>query len=171
MLRCFLHPVRIPLGDFLFLEIDGAICALCNPQQLPAYQNKLQKLLSEELHFSYTSTELLLEAERQLSEYFSGNLREFTLPIRLYGTAFQQKVWEQLAAIPYGSSTSYGKIAASLSMKGAQAVGNAVGNNPLPIIIPCHRVLPTNGTLGNFSMQGGSAAKAFLLDLEQIAYQ
>ena len=78
MLRCFLHPIGIPLGDFILLEIDGAICALCSPQQLPAYQNKLQQLLSEELRFSYTSTELLLEAERQLHEYFSGTLPQQT---------------------------------------------------------------------------------------------
>ena len=73
--------------------------------------------------------------------------------------------------IPYGCSCSYGDIARKLNQKGARAVGTAVGKNPLPIFIPCHRVLPSGGELGNFSMQGGSQSKAYLLDLEGVPYK
>ena len=170
MLRCFYTELRLPIGDFILLEINGALCGLCSPEQLPDFQKKLQKHTTQPIDFTEEFTALLQEGKKQLEEYFSGLRQEFSLPTQLYGTEFQKSVWNQLTLISYGTSRSYGEIAAALGTKGAQAVGNAVGANPLPIIIPCHRVLPSDGSLGNFSMKGGPSVKAFLLDLEEVSY-
>jgi len=106
------------------------------------------------------------ETRRQLLAYFAGDLTEFTLPLAPVGTAFQLGVWDALRAIPYGATCSYGDLARRLGSPGAaRAVGLANGRNPLSIIVPCHRVLGTNGRLTGYS--GGMERKAFLLDLEK----
>jgi methylated-DNA-[protein]-cysteine S-methyltransferase len=112
---------------------------------------------------------LLLEAVRQLRAYFAGELKEFDLPVDPQGTAFQRSVWEQLRKIGYGETASYGEIARRLGMTGAasRAVGLANGRNPIPIVIPCHRVVGANGTLTGYA--GGIERKQTLLDLEQGA--
>lgn len=110
--------------------------------------------------------EMLQEAVRQLKLYFTGGLTSFDLPVWLKGTAFQKSVWDKLMEIPYGSTTSYGEIAAKLGLKnGARAVGLANGANPLSIIIPCHRVISHSGKLTGYS--GGLWRKEWLLKLEQ----
>ena len=101
----------------------------------------------------YTERECTLhrEAKRQLDEYFSGKRRVFELPLRISGTAFQMRVWEQLRKIPYGEIRSYKEIAVlSGSPKGCRAVGMANRCNPIPIIIPCHRVIGSSGKLVGF---------------------
>ena len=104
-------------------------------------------------------------AKWQLSEYFDGDRRAFDLDLSPVGTAFQLKVWRALSAIPYGETRSYGEVAAAIgNPKAAMAVGGASGSNPLPIVIPCHRVISGDGTLAGFA--GGLAAKRHLLDLE-----
>jgi methylated-DNA-[protein]-cysteine S-methyltransferase len=110
---------------------------------------------------------LLKEAARQLRGYFDGTLQEFDLPLRPDGTEFQQRVWSQLREIPYGKTMSYGEIAASLGLhRGAsRAVGAANGRNPIGIVIPCHRVVGTNGSLSGYA--GGVERKHLLLELEQ----
>lgn len=112
---------------------------------------------------------VLLEAVRQLRAYFDGNLKEFDLPLDPHGSAFQLSVWEQLGRIGYGETASYGEIARRLGMTGAasRAVGLANGRNPIPIVIPCHRVVGADGTLTGYA--GGVARKRALLDLEQGA--
>lgn len=112
---------------------------------------------------------LLAEAARQLSAYFSRDLKEFDLPLRPEGTAFQQRVWEQLRQIPYGETTSYGEIAARLGMNAgaSRAVGMANGRNPIGVVIPCHRVVGAKGLLSGYA--GGVERKQALLDLEQDA--
>ncbi|GAA2839478.1 methylated-DNA--[protein]-cysteine S-methyltransferase [Kribbella solani] len=100
----------------------------------------------------------------QLEAYFTGQRRTFDLPTRLEGTDFQRRVWSVLAEIPYGETTTYGAIATRLG-EPAQAVGKAVGQNPLSIVIPCHRVIGKNGSLTGYA--GGLTNKQFLLDLEQ----
>ena len=171
MTQCFLHSIALPMGKFLLVEIKGSLCSMTTESKLPVLQKQLQRHLSDKVVFVHTSTPLLQQTEQQLAEYFLSQRQTFELPICLYGTEFQQKVWQQLLQIPYGSTTSYGSIAKRLQQKGSRAVGTAVGKNPLPIIVPCHRVLPADGSLGNFSMHGGSATKAFLLDLEGASYK
>lgn len=103
---------------------------------------------------------------RQLQAYFDKKLRRFNLPLILHGTEFQMKVWKALQEIPYGETWSYSKLATYIgSPKSARAVGNANHANPLPIIIPCHRVVEKNGGIGGYG--GGKALKETLLKLEQ----
>lgn len=101
----------------------------------------------------------------QLGEYFAGRRRDFDLPIAPEGTPFELRVWNRLREIPYGTTTSYGAIAAEFGMKnGARAVGRANGSNRIPIIIPCHRVIGSGGSLTGFG--GGLPLKESLLQLE-----
>ncbi|WP_174802448.1 methylated-DNA--[protein]-cysteine S-methyltransferase [Martelella limonii] len=105
------------------------------------------------------------EARRQLDAYFAGELKQFDLAYHLSGSGFQNRVWEYLATIPYGVTTTYGTIAKALGDPNAsRAVGTANGNNPLPILLPCHRVIGANGALTGFG--GGLPTKKFLLTLE-----
>ena len=109
---------------------------------------------------------LLNEAARQLDAWFAGARRDFDLPLAPQGTAFQQAVWAQIAAIGFGRFTRYGDIARALGKPAAaRAVGAATGRNPLSIIVPCHRVLGSDGTLTGYA--GGLARKRALLDLER----
>lgn len=110
-------------------------------------------------------TPLLLRARDQLEEYFDGRRRVFDLPLAPFGTAFQKRVWQALAAIPFGATRTYGDVAAELGTA-ARALGSACGRNPIPIIIPCHRVLGGNGRLGGYSGMDGVDTKRFLLRLE-----
>jgi methylated-DNA-[protein]-cysteine S-methyltransferase len=105
------------------------------------------------------------DVRTQLEEYFAGHRRTLDLPLHLSGTAFQQRVWTALLDIPYGETTSYGKIAAAIGAPTAsRAVGLANGQNPIPIIVPCHRVIGANGALTGYG--GGLDAKRWLLALE-----
>lgn len=107
------------------------------------------------------------EAAAQLSEYFAGKRKVFDLPLSPCGTAFEHSVWAELLKIPFGSSKSYGQIAADIGKpRASRAVGNAVGKNPLLIVIPCHRVLAANHKLGGFS--AGIENKRYLLSHEGI---
>lgn len=113
-------------------------------------------------------TPLLLEACRQLREYFAGERKVFALPLAPAGTEFQKKVWAALRDIPWGETRSYGDIARAIGKPTAcRAVGMANGRNPLPIFIPCHRVIGTNGSITGYS--GGLEKKRFLLRLEGIS--
>jgi methylated-DNA-[protein]-cysteine S-methyltransferase len=108
------------------------------------------------------------EAIRQLREYFAGRRTEFDLPLEPEGTAFQKSVWRGLQQIPYGETISYGELARWVgNPKASRAVGAANGKNPIPIVIPCHRVIGANGTLTGFG--GGLPIKQTLLDLETRA--
>jgi methylated-DNA-[protein]-cysteine S-methyltransferase len=121
---------------------------------------------------SHTSSDpLLVEAHRQLSAYFDGNLDEFDLPLAPAGTDFQRRVWHQLEQIPFGETASYGEIATRLGMPpgASRAVGTANGSNPIAIVVPCHRVIGANGTLTGYA--GGLHRKRYLLDLESRASQ
>ncbi len=108
---------------------------------------------------------LLLEGKRQLLAYFSGELRQFDLPFHPVGTPFQQSVWHALQTIPYGETRSYGQIGAQIgNPRGARAVGMANNKNPLPIFIPCHRVVGASGKLVGYA--GGLDVKEMLLQME-----
>lgn len=110
-------------------------------------------------------TPLLQEAARQLAAYFDGALQRFNLPLKPRGTAFQQQVWAALQGIPYGRRVTYSDIAQGVdNPKGVRAVGMANNRNPLPILIPCHRVVGKNGSLVGYG--GGLAVKEYLLELE-----
>ena len=110
---------------------------------------------------------LFQEAQRQLKEYFSGKRKVFQLPIFFQGTPFQEKVWRSLLNIPYGTTKSYQEIAREIgNEKAVRAVGGAVHRNPLPLILPCHRVIGKNGSLVGFGL--GLSTKKWLLEHERL---
>lgn len=112
-------------------------------------------------------TPLLVEAKRQLDAYFDGTLARFSLPLAPDGTPFQRRVWAAMQTIPKGETRRYRDLAAMLG-SGPRAIGGACGRNPIPVIIPCHRVLAANG-LGGYSGHDGLDTKRALLRLEGVA--
>lgn len=111
------------------------------------------------------AAEPLAQARQQLEEYFAGTRQQFELSLHPHGTPFQQEVWWELARIPYGTTISYGELARRIGQPLAmRAVGAANGRNPLPIVLPCHRVIGSNGSLTGFG--GGLPTKRYLLSME-----
>ena len=110
-------------------------------------------------------TGLLRLAREQLSDYFDGDRKEFSLPLSPRGTAFQKSVWSFMLGIPYGATETYGGVARAID-SAPRAIGTACGRNPIPIIIPCHRVVGGNGALTGYTGAGGITTKRSLLDLE-----
>ena len=108
---------------------------------------------------------VLEQAKDWLTQYFDGKIPNFLPPVKPKGTAFQLGVWKLLLEIPYGETTTYGELARRLGCKSAQAVGGAVGKNPISILIPCHRVVGKGGTLTGYA--GGMEKKEILLKIEQ----
>lgn len=118
------------------------------------------------------SDPVLDRAVEQLDEYFAGHRQDFDLPLSLAGTAFQLAVWEQLVALDFGEVVSYGELGLATGRATAgRAVGGAVGANPIPIIVPCHRVLGSDGRITGYSGGEGIPTKAWLLDHEGIAHR
>jgi methylated-DNA-[protein]-cysteine S-methyltransferase len=118
-----------------------------------------------------SSNAVLDAAAEQLGEYFAGDRRSFDLPVALSGTVFQQQVWAALAALAWGEVTSYGELGLVTGRPTAgRAVGGAVGANPVPLIVPCHRVLASNGRITGYSGGNGVPTKIWLLDHEGIGH-
>lgn len=139
------------------------------PLTLFAENNRLTALVFGDFG-GYDHLPLFEKARRQLEEYFAGVRQNFDLPLDPGGTDFQRRVWRTLLDIPYGKAISYKELAQRVDRpKGFQAVGQANGKNPLPILIPCHRVIAADGSLGGYS--AGLDRKGFLLDLEGISYK
>lgn len=150
-----------PVGELRIVERSGAITAI----EFSPFRN----VAGRPLGVRDDDVPVLAEARRQLTAYFARELRDFDLPLAPEGSDFQQRVWEQLRAIAYGETASYGQIAHRLGKTNAasRAVGLANGSNPIPIVIPCHRVIGANGSLTGYA--GGVARKQTLLELEQDA--
>jgi len=148
------YDLTSPIGLLRLTAEDGRLTSIQFPNQHGARRAH------------YRDDDPVLEnCARQLTEYFAGKRRTFDLPLSADGTAFQREVWAALGAIPYGEVRSYSDIAHAIKReKAVRAVGAANGRNPLPIVVPCHRVIGTNGTLTGFA--GGLDAKKTLLELE-----
>jgi methylated-DNA-[protein]-cysteine S-methyltransferase len=156
-----------PIGPLTIACTDKGVCAIEFGKDEKAILT-LQFWCRRWLHTDRVEQdqEALQEAIRQLNEYFDGHRTNFDLPLDLYGTPFQRMVWDQLLLIPYGETRSYKDIAFAIkSPKSVRAVGGANHHNPVPIIIPCHRVVGTNGALVGYG--GGLSIKEALLDLER----
>lgn len=144
------------LGLMGLAEEDGAVSRLYLPG------TPTPRIMTHE-------TPLLAEGRRQLEEYLSGNRKDFELPLKPQGTEFQQRVWKALQAIPYGEVRTYGQIAAAVGRpKASRAVGMANHDNPIPILIPCHRVVGANRTLTGYA--GGLDMKRKLLSIERAPF-
>ncbi|MCB2127674.1 MAG: methylated-DNA--[protein]-cysteine S-methyltransferase [Rhodobacteraceae bacterium] len=145
--------VDSPIGDLLLAGTGDALHYLSFPSGHKAFGPKPDWQRSDAP---------FREVKRQLDAYFAGELKDFDLPLHLGGTAFQNAVWRYLDGIPFGETRSYGRVAADLGRpKACRAVGAANGNNPIPIILPCHRVIGQNGSLTGFG--GGLPVKELLL--------
>lgn len=149
--------VDSPVGPLTLVAHDGILSGLYMDAQRHA---------PDPGRFGERDPDCLSQVRRQLDEYFSGDRTMFTVPIAPSGTPFQQRVWAQLRAIPYGQTTTYGALAARLGQPTAsRAVGLANGRNPIGIIVPCHRVLGAGGALTGYG--GGLERKQALLSLER----
>jgi len=145
-----------PVGELLLAGDGDALCVVAFPSEKRPARLKTE-WERQDAAFS--------EVVDQLDAYFSGDLTHFDLPLRPSGTVFQQQVYGALQEIPYGATTTYGAIARKIGRpRAVRAVGAANGRNPIPIIIPCHRVIGADGSLTGFG--GGLEIKKFLLDLE-----
>jgi methylated-DNA-[protein]-cysteine S-methyltransferase len=138
-----------PLGRLTLFEEDGRLVALDWGGKRAAGE----------------PTSMLRDAKRQLAAYFEGRRRAFDLPLAPWGSPFELRVWQLMTDIPYGETRSYGDLARELAAA-PRAVGQACGRNPLPILIPCHRVLAAEGRLGGYSGGKGTETKRRLLMLE-----
>ena len=133
---------------------------------IEAEEDFLTKLSFFELSGKRLETPVIKETYRQLTEYFEGNRKTFDIPLKLEGTDFQKSVWHALMKIPYGKTATYLEIAETIgNPKASRAVGMANNKNKIPIIIPCHRVIGTNGSLTGYA--GGLEIKKKLLELEK----
>lgn len=150
--------VTTPIGDLRVVASDHGIREISMP-------------LPDARHIPARATEnadhpILLETRRQIDEYFRGDRLLFDLPLDVEGTSFQREVWDALAEIPYGTTESYGQLAERVGRPGAaRAVGGANGRNPVPLVVPCHRVIGANGTMVGYGgpSQDGIAIKRWLL--------
>ena len=153
MYYCYLDT---PIGELLLAGEDGALSMIGFPKGSMRREPEADWIFNERQ---------LADAILQLREYFAGERREFDLPLKLSGTEFQVSVLEALQGIPYGETASYGEIAKRIGRpKAVRAVGAANGRNPIPIVVPCHRVIGSTGDLTGFG--GGLDTKEALLRLE-----
>jgi methylated-DNA-[protein]-cysteine S-methyltransferase len=153
--------MQSPLGALLLVATQHGLSGIYFHGKKPAEKPDEMWMESEEALRPYRT---------QLEAYFRQELKEFSCPLDLHGTDFQKRCWEALRKIPYGQTCSYAEIARAVgSPRGFRAVGQANHNNPVPIIVPCHRVVGSNGTLTGYG--GGLSVKEKLLELEGISPQ
>lgn len=150
--------VSTPVGQLKLVASDNGLVAILWENDSPR-RVRLAELVQDD------QQPLLLEAERQLEEYFAGRRQRFDIPLDMRGTPFQKNVWNALLAIPFGEKRSYGELAHKLGKpRASRAVGAANGRNPISIVVPCHRVIGASGKLTGFA--GGLEVKAHLLNHE-----
>ncbi len=164
-MTCYVRTLGSPCGPLLLAVDDrGAVLGIefVGPEERePPFLSRLVRRGVAVVECEDATAELA----RQLEEYFAGERQNFELELAPEGSSFQLRVWEELQRIPYGETRSYGEIAAAIGRPDAsRAVGSANGANPIPIVVPCHRVIGANGSLTGFG--GGLAAKRTLLALE-----
>ncbi|QOV50912.1 methylated-DNA--[protein]-cysteine S-methyltransferase [Bacillus altitudinis] len=152
-----------PIGVLYILEKDGAIIEV-------KFDDESFLVKKQRDRFKQEDTPVLKEAKKQLDEYFKGDRKVFDLPLKQAGSPFQEQVWEELSAIPYGESKSYADIAEAIgNPKAVRAIGQANRRNALPIFIPCHRVIGKDRTLTGYAGTK-TGMKAILLELEGIPF-
>lgn len=154
-----------PWGSLRLLATGRGLCRVVLPGDAGVDRWVEQHLAG---HVAVEGAPLLQQAIEQLQHYLAGTRQRFDLPLHLCGTPFQQAVWQALQEIPFGETRSYAQLAAAVGRpRATRAVGTAMGSNPLPILIPCHRVVRSDRTLGGY--RGGLAMKQDLLRLEGCA--
>ena len=154
-----------PLGTITLYATASALVGLTFPTQSITFSDPICRVES-------TASPILTRTLQWLEQYFAGQVPTVTIPLAPQGTAFQQKVWSHLQHIPYGATLTYGELSQlvfhSPRPKGAQAIGSAVGANPISLIIPCHRILGKGSSLTGYT--GGLSIKRALLSIENISF-
>jgi len=157
----FMSSYTSPLGTYTLVSSHRGVVCLESEKEMERHLTRWKRngrLLQRDVEYNAALA-------RELDAYFAGKLRRFTVPLDLRGTAFQLRVWEILCSIPYGVTRSYREVAQALgNPKATRAVGQAIGRNPVSIIVPCHRVIGSDGRLTGYG--GGLPRKRALLDLE-----
>jgi O-6-methylguanine DNA methyltransferase len=163
--RLALREVSSPIGVLRLAATSTGLVRLAFPRERGlGFQGWLERHLPDASPVDWVP--VLDKVAAELEEYFSGRRRVFETPLDLRGTPFQRAVWEELLRVPYGEVRSYGEVARVLGRpRAARAVGAAVGANPIPLLVPCHRIIERDGRLGGFG--GGLPAKRELLALER----
>jgi methylated-DNA-[protein]-cysteine S-methyltransferase len=150
-----------PVGPLILIGEENFLCGVIYKRAWLGFKNHFEPLEERE-------SKILEETKRQLAEYFSGQRKRFDLPHKLTGTSFQNRVWASLGKIPFGETRTYKEQASAIGSPGAaRAIGRSDGLNPICIVLPCHRVVGSDGALTGYS--GGLEAKRFLLELEKKA--
>jgi methylated-DNA-[protein]-cysteine S-methyltransferase len=158
-MKYYFKNIKTPVGLLKLVASEVGLMAILWQDDKPDRVKLPQDLLSGE-------NEFIRQAEKQLADYFSGKTKTFSLPFDFHGTEFQKRVWQALLEIPYGETRSYGELAKAIRRPSAsRAVGAANGKNPLSIVVPCHRVIGSNGKLTG--LPGGLEVKHRLLELER----
>lgn len=151
------HTISSPVGQITLGATDSHLVSLDIDGQTPSVDHPEHPILTQ--------------AARELTQYFEGSRSTFGVPVRLSGTPFQEAIWRCLTGISYGETISYGELGRLAGFPGsARAVGGAVGANPIPIIVPCHRVLGVTKRITGYSGGQGIPTKEILLHLENISY-
>ena len=162
-MRLFFKYMPSPVGVLRLVAHDQALVAVLWENENPK-RVRLAELVEHNQH------PILLETEKQLSEYFAAKRQNFDLPLDFVGTDFQKRVWQALLQIPFGETRSYKDIALEIgNVKAVRAVGAANGKNPISIVVPCHRVIGSNKSLTGYA--GGLSTKKFLLTLENAEFK
>jgi methylated-DNA-[protein]-cysteine S-methyltransferase len=157
---------KTEIGELVLGSCRGKLCLLwfANREIRRAVDGRIKKRLDAE--FVEQDDEILKTTRKQLDEYLDGNRKGFDIPVLLVGTAFQRRVWKALMKVPYGATSTYRQIAEDIgSPKSVRAVGSANGANPISIIVPCHRIIGSDGELVGYG--GGLSVKKRLLELER----
>lgn len=157
-----------PVGELILGSLGDELCVCdwVSEKQPFASSQRISRHLGVE--WEEGSSEVIELAAGQLDEYFRGQRSEFSVPVKFAGTRFQKMVWSELLKIPYGTTVSYAEVAWRINNpNGVRAVASAIARNPISIIVPCHRVIGSNGKLTGYA--GGLAAKQHLLALEQVS--
>ena len=160
-MKYYYTEMQSPVGDLTIVSDNENLCAIYWKGQEPD-KKKFPQLEKND------GDRILKKTVKQLTRYFTGRRVEFDMPLRLEGTDFQKQVWSLLPSVKYGQTASYGDIAKMINRpRAVRAVGSAISKNPISIIIPCHRVIGSNGQLTGFA--GGLDTKEYLLNLENQA--
>lgn len=158
---------KTPFGELILGEYNGKLCLA--DWRYRKMRDTIDKRIQKKLNAVYTvnNSDVIEETKKQLTDYFAGNLKNFTIPLLLVGTDFQIKIWKELQKIPFGETKTYLQLAKKIKQeKAVRAVANANGANAISILIPCHRIIGTNGKLTGYA--GGLNSKKRLLELEGI---
>lgn len=155
-----------PAGELVIGDHNGRIC-MCDWALSRRHQSNARRIrLRLNAEYAESTSDIACTAITQIDEYFTGKRRDFTLPLLLTGTEFQSQVWNELLNIPYGSTISYATLAQRIGRPDAvRAVASAVASNPISILVPCHRVVGSDGSLTGYA--GGIDAKRILLGVEK----